>query len=132
MSTASQEKGRFHWFFVNLRSSVRLLFLVLGSGHLGAQTTSVIEGLVADLRGVAIRDAEITLGGLALTREIHASSDAKGAFRIAGLPPGIYQLRVEKAVFATQVSDGLEVPVNRVLDLKIALVLSTVREEITV
>jgi hypothetical protein len=100
--------------------------------HLAAQTTSVVEGPITDPRGLAITGAEITLSGPALAREIRVMSDAEGSFRIPGLPAGIYSLRVGKPGFATQVSERLEVLVNRVLDLSITLPVSTVQEVITV
>src|SRR4051812_33821897 len=72
------------------------LFVVLGArpARLAAQTTSIIQGTVTDPQGLAITGAEITLSGPVLPSGITITSDARGSYRIPGLQPGIYNLRV--------------------------------------
>jgi hypothetical protein len=97
-----------------------------------AQITSVIEGTVVDSQGRAIPGAELNLTGSPLLREIKGSSDPTGSYRLGGLPPGTYQLRVTKPGFDVQVYKGLAVTVNRTLTFDIALDVSAIEAEITI
>src|SRR5882672_1998318 len=88
------------------------LLLVFLPAQVAAQTTSVIEGTIGDSQGRAITGAEVSLTGSLLAREIKNSSDLTGAYRLGGLQPGTYQLRVTKSGFAVQIYEGLVVTVN--------------------
>ena len=92
--------------------SILLLLFVAIPTRLVAQTTSVVEGTVLDTWGQAIVDAEITVSGPVLAREIKISSDMTGSYRVPGLQPGSYHLHVAKPGFAVQVYQGLAVTVN--------------------
>lgn len=108
-----------------------LLFVALPA-HVAAQTTSVIEGTIADSQGRVITGAEVSLTGSLLVREIKGSSDLTGSYRVGGLQPGTYELRVTKPGFAVQVYEGLIVTVNRILTLDVALAVSAIQAEVTI
>src|SRR5262250_3205142 len=65
-----------------------------GPIQLAAQTTSILQGTVSDQQHLAITDATITLSSATLPRDIKTSTDAGGSYRIPGLLPGSYDLRV--------------------------------------
>src|SRR5579885_3293185 len=98
----------------------------------GAQTTSVIQGVVRDSQGLPIAGAEITLSGPLLARDARFTTDAAGSFRIPGLPAGSYNLRAEKADFAAREYEGLTVPINSVQVMEVELAPGAVQETITV
>src|SRR5882672_5857787 len=108
------------------------LLLVFLPAQVAAQTTSVIEGTIGDSQGRAITGAEVSLTGSLLAQEIKNSSDLTGAYRLGGLQPGTYQLRVTKSGFAVQIYEGLVVTVNRNLTFDIALEVSAIEAEVTV
>jgi hypothetical protein len=132
LSSAKQEEATVQWSSLICCQRFFPVLFLMGGMHLPGQTTSVIERPVTDPQGLAITGAEITLSGPVLAREIRIVSDPEGSFRIPGLPAGTYRLRVGKPGFATQVSEGLEVPVNRILSLQITLAVGAVQDEITV
>jgi outer membrane receptor protein involved in Fe transport len=107
------------------------LHCILGLTCLRAQTSSVIEGTLTDPQGMVIAGAVISLSGSRLG-ETQFLSDASGYYRLPGLQPGNYSLRVSKPGFAVKVYTGLTVAVNCVVRVDIALVLGTALEQITV
>jgi len=100
--------------------------------QLAAQTTSVIAGNILDAQGRTIANAEISLSSPILVRAIKDVSDMAGSYRLAGLQPGSYQLRITKPGFAVKVYDRLVVTVNRVLRLDIVLAVSAIQVGVTV
>jgi hypothetical protein len=117
----------------DLRAGALLCLLIaLGATHLAGQATSVIQGHVVDAQGLAIAGAEIIVGSPALIGRINITSDAAGSYRVPGLRPGTYHLRVTTSRFAAKLIEGLIVTVNRVMTFDIALDLGMVRETVTV
>jgi hypothetical protein len=114
-----------------LTPMVCLLFIGLPA-HVAAQVTSIIEGTIVDSQGRAVTTAEVSLTGSLLVRAIKELSDLSGSFRMGGLQPGTYQLRVTKPGFAVQEYKGLAVTVNRTLTFDIALAVSAIQAEVTV
>jgi hypothetical protein len=108
-----------------------LLFFALPN-RIAAQVTSVIEGTIVDPQGRTIAGAEVSITGPLIVREINVLSDATGSYRLGGLQPGTYQLRVTKPGFAVQVYEGLALTVNRILTFDIALAVSSIQAEVTI
>lgn len=121
----------FHWF-----RSAFLALLALGMTTLTpavfAQTTSTIEGTVADHQGLAIAGAEVQIAAATLSIERTATTDANGAYQIAALPAGTYTLTVSRTGFATQVFKDLEVTLNRTLKFDVSLDVGTVQQRVEV
>jgi len=121
-------RGLIRWL---LTAILCLLFVGLPA-QVAAQITSVIQGTIADSQGRLITGAEVSLTGSVLTREVNGLSDLTGSYRMGGLQPGTYELRVTKSGFAVQVYEGLVVTVNRTLTFDIALAVSAIQAEVTV
>src|SRR5260370_16556650 len=60
-------------------------------------------------------------------RLLEAISDDRGAYRIPLMPPGVYDLKVEKPGFAAATRDGITITVGEaaVMDIKLAVSGST-------
>lgn len=97
-----------------------------------AQITSALEGRVTDAQGAVIVGAEIRVTSSALVIDRQATSDINGAYRIAGLPPGVYSVTASKTGFATYRASDLEVTVNRTVTLDVILQVAAVTTEISV
>jgi Carboxypeptidase regulatory-like domain len=116
----------------------RLILLLLvyislaGPLFLAAQTTSIVQGTVTDQQHLAITEAEISLSSPTLPRDIRTATDFDGSYRVAGLQPGSYDLRVSKNGFADKTYRGLTVTLNRLSILDVVMAISPVKEEITV
>src|ERR1700730_1248211 len=75
-----------------------LLFL---APILPAQTTSTLEGTVRDKQGLAIAGVQVQVVSAELAIDRSATADNDGAYRVAALPPGIYEIRAMKTGFET-------------------------------
>ena len=91
------------------------LILLLSAWQLAAQTTSTIEGTVRDKQGLAVAGAQVRATSSAMAVQLTATTDAEGNYRITTLPPGIYEIKVSKDGFQSEVFKNIEVTLNRTL-----------------
>jgi outer membrane receptor protein involved in Fe transport len=114
-------------------SILLVFFLLLGASSTGAQTTtSTIGGTVTDASGAVVPGAEITVSGTTLAAARSATTDASGVYRLTALPAGIYTLTVSARGFARRTLPDLEVTINRVVIVDVALQPEGVEEVIEV
>jgi hypothetical protein len=90
-----------------------------------------IVGEVVDSSGAAVPSAKIVARSPQTSFERQAVSDARGEFRLAGLPPGTYQLTVTAAGFSPAASDVSAV-VGSVQDLKVTLKPAPIEQQVVV
>src|SRR5277367_2338743 len=114
----------------SLCSLAVILFLFASLG--AAQTTSTIEGTVKDKQGLAVPGAQVhvTNSALAVDRVVVTESD--GSFRIATLPPGVYEIKASKEGFQSEVYKNLEVTLNRTLSFDIAMQVGSLNQTVEV
>lgn len=103
----------------------------LAAVPLSAQTTSTIEGSVSDLHGSKIPGAQLKVSGPPLAIERTTVTSGDGFYKFPGLPPGRYILTASAAGFRTAPFD-IELPVNRTIDVNIALQVLSVNEEVLI
>jgi Carboxypeptidase regulatory-like domain/TonB dependent receptor-like, beta-barrel len=119
---------------LNTSSHILLLLtlcLLLVVPAASAQTTSVIEGTVADQHGLAIVGAEIHVraeGRVDLT----VTTNREGSYRVVGLPAGTYTITVIHEGFATKSYVGLLLTLDRQIHLDLALALSSMQQSVVV
>lgn len=108
-----------------------VLFISLAP-HLSAQTTSTIAGTVHDKQGLTVAGAEVhvTSTELAIDRSVTTESD--GTYRIAALPPGIYEIKVSKEGFQTELFKNIEVTLNRTLVYDVTLQVGSANQTVEV
>src|SRR5579864_7689033 len=83
-----------------LRSAL-LCFVVFASSALVAQSPEGgIAGTIADASGARLNGAKITASATDFTLTRGTESGGSGEFRIAPLPPGHYEIKVEAPNFA--------------------------------
>lgn len=97
-----------------------LLLLALPA-NLHSQTTSAIEGRITDQQKLPTPQAEIHVTNPFTGVERNTLSGDDGAYRIVGVPAGVYTLSVHKAGFAGQIFQNLELTVNSTFTLDISL-----------
>jgi len=68
---------------------------------------AAIEGAVKDANGSAITNATIRATQTSTGAEITATTDANGRYRLRGLPPGTYRVRVDVTGFKSAVVERL-------------------------
>jgi outer membrane receptor for ferrienterochelin and colicin len=106
--------------------------LFLSAMNLAAQTTSTIEGTVKDKQGLAVAGAQVHVTSNALAIDHTATTDSDGAYRIAALPPGIYEIKATKEGFQSEVLKSIEVTLNRSLQLDITMQVGSLNQTVEV
>jgi carboxypeptidase family protein/TonB-dependent receptor-like protein len=96
-------------------------FLLANASRLPAQTTSIVEGIVTDQQALVVAGAAVQISNPTLGIDRVALSGTDGAFRIPGLPPGIYVVTTSRNGFSTETVRDFELSVNRTLILNIVL-----------
>ncbi len=115
-----------------------LVAAVLGSGPAAAvwsqsnATTGTLRGTATDPKGASVPEAKVTARNqeTRYTRETQTGDD--GYFNIPLLPVGAYELRVEKAGFATLVHSDIPVSVGGVTVINVELKLGAASEVVEV
>src|SRR5262245_32058898 len=96
---------------------------VAASSIVLGQAVSVgnFEGTIADQNGAVIAGATITAGNKATSAERSATTDSSGYYRIAGLTPGVYKVRIEAKGFTTQVNEDVTLNIGITLTINATL-----------
>jgi Carboxypeptidase regulatory-like domain len=98
-----------------------------------AQTTSgSISGTVTDASGAGIPGAQVTAINTQTGAQRASVTDGDGRYQLPGLPPGIYELRVEKEGFNTIIQQGIVLEVTQDAVLNVALRVGVLKQEFTV
>lgn len=103
--------------------------LVLGPTSIAAQPASAVSGVVSDPTGAVIVGAKVELAGGAVSRS--AATDRDGRYRVDGLAPGAYTLRVTAPGFqAAQRRVTVAASGDSVADVRLEV--PTVQEDVVV
>ena len=93
----------------------RLFVFVLCALSAFAQssTTAVLTGVVNDPTQAVVPDAKVTITRVDTGQSRDARTGPYGQYRIVLLPPGVYDIKVEKPGFVTQTKRGIELTVGQ-------------------
>ena len=98
-----------------------------------AQTTSgSISGTVTDASRAGIPGARVTAVSTQTGAQRASVTGGDGRYQLPGLPPGIYDLRVEKEGFNTIIQQGIVLQVTQDAVLSVALRVGIMKQEFTV
>src|SRR5207245_4620148 len=115
------------------RSYGFLAVLFMAAQPFWAQTTTGNSlGTVRDSSGGLITDAKVIVRNLDTNQAQETMTSATGVFRVPLLPAGSYEVRIEKAGFATYRQGPISLSVNQEADLNITLTVSATSETIAV
>ena len=97
-----------------------------------AQDTGYVSGTVTDKSGAAVVGAEVvvTSVGGSLTRT--TTSNADGAYVVAGLPGGTYNIKVTAKGFETYQAKGVKLDVAQKIRVDVQLTVGQVTEQVVV
>jgi hypothetical protein len=99
---------------------------------LQAQVNGQITGYIKDTSGATVGDAMVKVVSVEQQLTRTAQSDVTGFYQLLSLPPGNYDITVERAGFATQLQKGINLRTADSLRLDVALQVGSVRSEVTV
>jgi carboxypeptidase family protein len=95
---------------------------VAGSTAFGqAVSVGAFEGTITDPSGAVIAGATITATNKATSAERAATTDSSGYYRIAGLTPGVYKVKIEAKSFAAQINEDVTLNVGITLTINASL-----------
>src|SRR5262245_39817069 len=95
-------------------------------------TTATLTGYIQDVAGATIPGAQVMLRNLATNQARRVTSDTDGSYRIAALPVGEYEVRVEAQGFKTYVNPIVTLVLGQTAALDITLQAGGVSGEVTV
>lgn len=96
------------------------------------QTTATLTGLLTDPTGSVLLGARVQTRNSETGTTRETKSDAAGRFVFAGLPSGIYELRVEAPNFSPLIRKAVELTVGETVELALTLQLGAAESEMTV
>ena len=110
------------------------VFLAAGAASLasGQETTGSLAGTIADETGGVLPGTSVTLAGERLAAALTTSSDSRGRYRFAALPPGRYDASFVLAGFQGANHEGLRIRLGGEHELNVFLRRSALSEAITV
>src|SRR6266849_8927231 len=109
------------------------LLLVFSSSGLGAQSTNAtITGRVTDPSHAIIADARISAINTATNFRYDTSTNSSGEYYLTNLPPGPYQLELEKSGFKKLIKPDVTLHVQDAIELNFELTLGSASETVTV
>ncbi|MGA2632300.1 MAG: carboxypeptidase-like regulatory domain-containing protein, partial [Terriglobia bacterium] len=99
---------------------------------LGQGTSGTITGTVTDPSGAVVPDATVVVLGQGTGVEFHLTSNRAGVYSITSLIPGKYTVTVSAKGFKTYANRDLEMTINQVLRVDVALEVGAETQTITV
>lgn len=86
-----------------------------------AVSVSNVEGTVTDQTGAVVANAAVTVVNKGTGAERMATTDGNGYYRVAGLVPGVYSIKIESSGFASQLAENVTLNVGTTLTLNASL-----------
>jgi hypothetical protein len=96
------------------------------------RTTGDIRGVITDESGAVLPGVTVTLRGPAVQGTPTTVSNEQGVYRFPNLAPGIYEIEVELAGFASKKQTGIQVSLGATQEVPVQMNVSTQQETITV
>jgi len=109
------------------------LLLIFSSSVLRAQSTNAsLTGRVIDPSHALITGAKIAAVNTATNFRYETTSNTSGEYYLRNLPPGLYQVEIEKPGFKKLINPGVTLHVQDVIELNFELTLGSASETVTV
>jgi len=115
-----------------LATLLSMFLLFAGSLTALAQTSGTIQGTVTDPSGAAVAGAKIVVRNEGTGEERTTQTDSAGAYQVAALPVGNYQVELQAQGFQGQILKGLVLQVSQTVVQNVQLAVGGVTQEVTV
>ncbi len=97
-----------------------------------AQTSGEITGVVTDASGAAVSGATVSVTNVATNAVRQVPTNNEGVYSFPSLFPGLYTVKVEQSGFKSVVRDGIQLQVQQIARIDVALEVGAVGETVTV
>jgi hypothetical protein len=113
-----------------------LALTMLGAGGAAAQsvgaTTGSLNGRIADASGGVLPGVTVTATSPAMQGARTTVSNEEGAYRLPGVPPGVYTVQYELGGFGTVIREGINIGVGFTATVNVDLKVASLQETVTV
>src|SRR5262249_48087268 len=111
-----------------------LMLAIVLTAHLAeAQTTTAaVLGTVTDTQKAVLPGVTVTARNVETGSEAREVTDGHGRFRLAGLRPGIYNIRAEIGGFSTREKKGIQLFLGQEATIDFEVAVAGVQETVTV
>lgn len=109
-----------------------MIFLALAPFAFGQGERATITGTVTDSTKSIVPDATITLRNVATNVVTHTTTNTAGLYFITSIPPGTYELTVEKNGFRTSKVDNIPLTTGLAATQDVVLTVGTVQQAVEV
>jgi Carboxypeptidase regulatory-like domain len=116
----------------SILSSLAMFLLFTALTVKGQQPTGAIEGTIRDQNGAVVSGANVTLTHTATSRVINLTTNNEGYFVARSLPPGGYNVRVERGGFAAGAINNLVVQTGQMSSANLTLTVGAAAEVVQV
>jgi hypothetical protein len=129
MGASGKLRKRSHLFTVLAVFAVLFLLTPIVAS---AQESGTILGVVKDPSGAVVPNATVTITNTGTNEVRTVTTAADGAYRVPGLNPGNYAVKVEVPGFQTQTQTGLTLEVAQQLVANVTLQVGAATQQVTV
>ena len=112
--------------------TLALSFLLLAWPCYGQIVNATLSGTVSDPTGASIPDASVTATNVATGVAAKTTTDSAGNYHFASLPPGSYDILVEKTGFTSKLSKGIVLQVDQKAITNVQLEVGNVTQQVEV
>src|SRR5450759_1738053 len=118
---------RRHWVVL------AMIMLLAASAGLSAQTTgATLLGTIVDDQGAVLPGVTVTVKNTETGWNRVTTTDQRGYYRAAALPPGAYDMTVEMSGFNKEIRSGMVLTIGQEATINLTLKMSNVQETVTV
>lgn len=119
--------SRRHWVVL------AIVMLLASSAGLSAQTTgATLLGTILDEQGAVLPGVTVTVRNTETGWNRVTTTDQRGYYRAAALPPGAYEMTVEMSGFNKEIRSGMVLTIGQEATINLTLKISSVQETVTV
>jgi len=132
MSAQTKES---HMRIFLLRSAMLVVLLLLNTGVLSAQagaSTAHVEGRVTDANGALIVESNVAAIATDKGFSRKAITSQEGQYSLLSLPPGTYDITIEKTGFTPQRLNSVQLTVGQTLHLDFVLQIAAVTASLNI
>ena len=106
-----------------MKKCIALITAALGLAAFafGQNATGTIDGRVTDATGAAVPGATVTVENTATNVKLTTPTNSEGRFYQRYLPPGVYNVSIEKVGFDRYVQSGVQLDIEQTITLSIPM-----------
>ena len=110
----------------------KLILVLLCATPLVAQFSAGLSGTATDPSGAVVSGANITVTNAGTGATRRGDTDSAGRYLFPALPPGQYEIQVQKSGFSGEVRSGVNLAVGQAVTVDFSLTVGQTRGQVTI